>query len=92
MSDITEHAVIRMKQRGIAQVTIDYLLDFGREAEGWNGGKVVYFDKATRLKLMAQLSKTERTRFEHQADAYLVIGNDGKVVTVGHRTRRMAKH
>lgn len=33
MSHLTQHAMIRMQQRGIGRLTIDYLLDHGRETE-----------------------------------------------------------
>ncbi|MBK9447303.1 MAG: hypothetical protein IPO00_15200 [Betaproteobacteria bacterium] len=30
-------------------------------------------------------------RYENKLDAYAVVGNDGSVVTVGHRTRRIPR-
>lgn len=41
---------------------------------------------------MANVSKSDRVVLEKQSDAYLIIGEDGNVVTVGHRTKRLAKH
>lgn len=92
MSHLTQHAMIRMQQRGIGRLTIDYLLDHGRETYSNGGAKIIYFDKHTRLKLMANVSKSDRVVLEKQSDAYLIIGEDGNVVTVGHRTKRLAKH
>lgn len=92
MSQLTHHAVIRMQQRGINAVTVDYLLAYGDERRANGGAILVYFDKDTKKKLFSQLEKAERLKLEHHLNSYLILGDDGNVVTVGHRTRRMMKH
>lgn len=92
MSKLSYHATVRMQQRGIDPATIDYLLAFGDEKIANDGATIIYFDKSTKKKLFEQIEKTERVKLEHSANAYLVMGYDGKIVTVGHRTRRLMKH
>jgi hypothetical protein len=92
VTNITYHANVRMQQRCIGASIVDYLLSFGEERLTNEGASIVYFDKGTKKKLFAQLDKNERIRLEHQINAYLILGDDGKVVTVVHRTRRLMKH
>lgn len=92
LTNITHHANVRMQQRGIDASVVDYLLSFGEERLTNKGASIVYFDKETKKKLFAQLDKNERVRLEHQVNAYLILGTDGNIVTVGHRTRRLMKH
>lgn len=73
-------------------MTIYYLLSFGEERPTNKRASIEYSDKETKKKLFAQLDKNQRTKLEHQVNAYLILGVDGKVVTVGHRTRRLMKH
>lgn len=91
IATVTHHANVRMQQRGIDASVVDYLLSFGEERLTNKGASIVYFDKDTKKKLFAQLDKNERIKIEHQVNAYLILGDDGKVVTVGHRTRKLMK-
>lgn len=74
---LTAHAKRRMKGRGIRPAALEALMEFGREAFDHHGGVVLYFDKRT------------RRRAGGGSDVYAVLGMDGRVVTVGHRVRRM---
>ena len=49
---LTDHARIRMQQRGIPPAALEMLLDYGREAyDHRHGCRVVLFDKRCRRRL-----------------------------------------
>ncbi len=83
---LTRHAQARMQQRGIPVEALDCLLDFGREAFDHHGGVVLYFDKAARRQLSRATSATKN--IDRVSRCYAVL-LEGKVVTVGHRYRRI---
>lgn len=62
---LTEHARIRMQQRGIRPAALDELLEKGRVRRAPGGADLVILGKR-----------------------YAILGTDGAVITVGHRTRR----
>ena len=81
--ELTRHARARMQQRGITAPALDALLDHGRVARAGGGCDIVYFDKHARAALAAE---AERVR-----NSYAIVGSDGAVITVGHRTRRIPR-
>ena len=88
-SPLTEHARIRMQQRGIPSAALEILLDFGREAHDHRRGcRVVFFDKRCRRKLAGMLGRKAVRSVERYLDAYAIVGPDDAVVTVGHRCRK----
>jgi hypothetical protein len=89
MFSITHHAQARLQQRGIPSTVIENLLDFGRQAHDHRGSTIVYFDHRARRSLQRQLPLECFRRLEPHLDAYAVLGSDGIVVTVGHRTQRI---
>jgi hypothetical protein len=91
MPALTDHAQIRLQQRGIPAAALATLLDVGRRAHDHHGGILVYFDKRARNALARTLPTEQLRRFERYLDAYAVVGSDGAVVTVGHRTRRILR-
>lgn len=91
MSSFTHHAKQRMQQRGIDATTVDYLLEFGSERYAKGDASIVYFTKMQKNQIMANLEKASRAKLENQLNTHLIIGEDGKIVTVGHLTRRLRK-
>jgi len=88
---LSEHARVRMQQRGIPPQVVESLLECGRVQHDSHGGRIVYFDRAAwqracRRGLAGMLAQAGRYR-----RAYLVLGPDGKVCTVSHRTRRIRR-
>lgn len=65
---LTEHARIRMQQRGIRAEALDELLEHGRVRRAPGGADLVVLGRR-----------------------YAILGRDGVVVTVGHRTRRLPR-
>jgi len=85
---LTNHARIRMQQRGIPDGAVDLLLDYGRETRAGKGRRIVSFDKRSRRRILRELGQEVLRRIERYSDAYAVVGTDDAVVTVGHRQRR----
>jgi len=80
-AQLTDHARARMQKRGIRPEALEALLEFGCARHLHSRGReIVYFDKA------AKGWVDERT-----ARTYAILGRDGKVVTVGHRYRRVPR-
>ena len=89
MLTLTHHAQARLQQRGIPHAVIENLVDFGNEAHDHRGSMIFYFDRHARAHLRAACGKDAYKRIEPHLDAYAVIGKDGAIITVGHRTRRI---
>lgn len=87
---LTRHARARMQQRGIRAAALDCLLEFGREAFDHRGHAVVlYFDKKARRRLARAAPGCKDV--ERLARCYAVLSAAGTVITVGHRSRRIAR-
>ncbi len=89
---LTNHAHARLQQRGISSQVLEYLLQFGRVTHDHHGAEIVYFDQQARKRLLRQSGPIEYKALESKLDAYAVIGSDGAVLTVGHRTKRITRH
>jgi hypothetical protein len=87
---LTDHARVRMQQRGIPPAALDVLLEYGREAHDHHGCRIVHFDKRSRQRAAKALG-TSFPGIERHLDAYAVLANDDAVVTVGHRCGRKAR-
>lgn len=89
MLTFTQHARVRLQQRGIPHDVVNELLDFGREIHNHHGSSVLYFDRQARERLRRAQGDANYRRLESHLNAFVVIGRHGQVVTVGHRTRRL---
>ena len=89
MLAFTQHARTRLQQRGISQDIVSELLDFGHEVHDHHGSSIVYFNRQARERLRLTRGDDMYKRLESHLNAYAVIGRQGQIVTVGHRTRRV---
>lgn len=87
MENLSEHAAIRMQQRGIPHAALECLLEYGRVQHDHHGGAIVFFDKAARRRL----ARLGWGQLEKHLDAYAVIATDGTITTVGHRYKRIPR-
>lgn len=88
LDHLTDHARVRMQQRGISPMALDVLLSYGREAHDHRGCRVVFFDKRSRARATRELAGETLRKVERHLDAYAVVAADNAIVTVGHRHRR----
>jgi len=84
----TKHATCRLQQRGISQMVVDLLLQFGRSVPLGSGTSKFFFDKYSRRKVKAYAGPLAGMLEEH-LDVYAVVGPDTQVITVGHRLERI---
>ena len=85
LSPLSEHARVRMQQRGIPPTALEILLDYGHEVHDHRGCRIVRFDKRSRRRAARELGADRFRRIERHLGAYAVLGPDDAVVTVGHR-------
>ena len=82
-----------MRQRGILPDAIEVLLKYGREVHDHHGGVVCFLDKSARRRLERSADADILRRLDQRIfKSYLVLSEDGSVVTVGHRHGRLWRH
>jgi len=86
---LTEHARVRMQQRGIPTNVLEHLHRFGRTIHDHRGAQILTFDHGSRKRMQRELGQDRYRRLEKHIHAYAVIDTDGTVITVGHRFRRV---
>jgi hypothetical protein len=89
---ITNHAKVRLQQRGITAQVLDCLLTYGRTEHDLQGAEVVFFDHNARNCVRNALGNEEFRKLADRLDTYAVLTSDGAVITVGHRTKRITRH
>ncbi len=85
--NMTQHAQVRSQQRGLPPLALELLERFGNREHAHDGSEILYFDKHAR-KQLASYAGGLFGRVSALLDAYAVMAN-GRVVTVGHRYRRI---
>ncbi len=86
------HAEIRLAQRGIPPLVLDLLCQLGASKRS-NKTEKIYFDKQSRRHLKNYLGGTRSLRLlEPWLGTYAVLADDGTVVTVGHRQKRINRN
>lgn len=89
--NMTRHASIRGRQRGIPPMMIDLLLQFGKSEAAGGGATKLFFDRQTR-KQVAVYAGQFASMLDDHLDFYAVLGPDMQVITVGHRLDRVKRH
>ena len=85
---LTNHAQIRMQQRGISAASLEALLEFGRARPAGGRRDIVFFDKKARARL-ARAALVSGPAADRACKGYAIVESDGTVITVGHRFRRL---
>ncbi len=88
---LTDHARMRMQQRGIPQSQIELLLEYGSERYDRCGKLWLSYDHKAKKLMRKYLPSDTLKRIK--LDTYGVIAEEnGVLVTVGHRTKRFHRH
>ena len=89
---VTEHARIRMQQRGVPPLIVDWLLQYGASQYDGHGGQIYFFDKRAKRRIGRDGGEVVLRRLHELFDSYAVVSRGGDVVTVGHRYKRTKRH
>jgi hypothetical protein len=82
----SDHARVRMKQRGIRPDVVENLFEFGTTEHDHHGGTIYFFSRAAARKVK---SPVLHRLIEEDRKVYAVVSQDRVVLTVGHRTKRI---
>ncbi len=83
--ELTRHASRRIQQRAIPVFILDLLERFGAEQRQGKSDHI-FFDKCSVRRLKQHFGGSRGLRIiEPWLNIYVVMGDDGSVITVGHR-------
>lgn len=85
--NMTVHAAKRCQQRGVPQMVIDLLLEFGSRQHDGLGAEICYFDKKARKRLQTYAGELAG-KLGSKLDAYVVVNGD-QIITTGPRFKRI---
>ncbi len=89
---LTRHGAARLQQRALPEGLIRVFEEFASEMR-CGSADCLYFDKPARKRLQLAMGGPRGLRFyEAWLNAYVVINDEGKMVTCGHRSRRLRRH
>lgn len=89
---MTRHASTRAQQRGLPPLIVEWLDSYGARAHDRDGSEILYFDKISRRNLEKNVGSQVVERLLPLLDAYLVVADDGTVITLGWRHKRVPRH
>jgi hypothetical protein len=84
---LTDHAAVRMQQRGIPSWYLRLLVEHGKTTHDGHGAVLKSVSKSARQRLRKVLSRQEYADAERYFGVYAVV-SDHAVVTAAHRTQR----
>ena len=84
----TGHGAARCRQRGIQREVVDVLLDYGQQGRH-RGAEVIYMNRKSRLQARRDLGERMFARIAERLDAYLVVSDDGAIITGAQRLKRL---
>jgi len=87
--ELSQHAAKRMRQRGIPQIIIAWLFQFG-EKKRVKYGQAFFFGKRGKLRMKQHLGRTYAKWDQVLVSVYLVI-EEQTIVTVGYRYKRFKR-
>lgn len=91
LTNYTNHAAIRLQQRGIPPVVSDLLIAYGDEKFDGHGCVIRYFSATGLQELTSDLGKDSTQLMDKHRHCYLVQAiDDGAVITVAKR--HLKKH
>lgn len=88
---LSPHAKVRQQQRGIRRDVLDYLVAYGRREHDHHHCEIVYFDAKAVLRVQKEVGRQVAHLVSDHRDVYAVIDSDGRVVTTGHRIKRILR-
>lgn len=87
----TAHARARCQQRAIRPDIVERILDYGRPTR-FRGADSYALDKEGRRRLRRDLGDRNFRAIERQLDAYVVVADNGLIITAAWSTQRLWRH
>lgn len=87
----TQHAEKRCQQRGIKQDVVDTLLSYGRCGRHL-GADIYYMDGQSRRDAKLAMGERGWRKIVDKMNAYLVVSDEGTIITAAKRTQRLKFH
>jgi len=84
----SNHASVRMQQRCIPESVLHLLTVYGDETRTVKG-VICYFSKRSRQCIYRELPRAVTKNFARYRNCYLIESDDGTIVTVGRRYKRI---
>jgi hypothetical protein len=88
--EFTHHATQRAQQRSVPHAIVAWLQEYGA-VEYSNDARKRFFDKRSRERLGNALGHEVVKRLGNLLNCYLVESEDGRIITVAHRTERIRR-
>ena len=85
---VSNHARARLQQRAIRREAVETLLAYG-ERQRRNGADVYFLRRDSRARVIGALGRRRYNRLSRSLDSYLVMSDDGELITAAHRLRRL---
>ncbi len=86
------HAAQRLQQRAIPPFVVKLLTQHGTATRAC-GADRLYFDRAARERLSDDFDGIDNMKMiERWLGVYAIVGDDGRVITVAHQTKRRRRH
>jgi hypothetical protein len=86
----SEHAAKQAQRRGIPPLIDEWLDSYGEEVYDGHGATVRYFSKRSIREMEKAYGSLPVRKLSEWHDAYKVVSiDDGTVITIGHRRRRL---
>ncbi|MDB5871545.1 MAG: hypothetical protein JWQ07_987 [Ramlibacter sp.] len=89
---LTNHATVRLQQRGIPAWFLGLLIQHGKTSHDGHGAVLKSVNKSTRRRLQSVLSRTQYAQAERYFDVYAVVAPGQAVITAAHRAGRRHLH
>ena len=91
LHELTKHARTRAQCRGIHPDELDALLSYGRRIHDHLGGLIYTFDDEGLSQLRQEAPRSLWQRLQSHRSIYVVTSADGRVITTGHRFKRLVR-
>ena len=87
---LSRHARTRMQQRSIPPIIVAPIWEYGCNIRH-DGASVYFLNREARNRLKRHIGARPYAQMENRLDAYVVVSDDGTIVTVGWRYKRFKR-
>lgn len=88
---MSQHGRTRMQQRGVPQPALELLVRYGTREHDHKGSQILYFSHRSKRRIARDLGDKAMPSLDKSLDLYAVVGENGEIITVGHRYRRILR-